>query len=205
MSPDLTPKDVTPKDDPDRLTGDTSRSIVNRDSHGDRKARDARPAGTIVQAALSLVASDGLDHVSVARVARRIGVVPSALYRHFSGKDEIVDALLAAVLERLEDNARAAREEAGDALGRIRALLVRHVAMITEHPGLPRLVLSEDVYAGRPARRDRMFKGISRYLERVAAFVREGSSAGNSAPTSRRPPPPSCSSAWCNRLPSSAS
>jgi AcrR family transcriptional regulator len=132
----------------------------------------------IVQAALSLVGTDGLERLSVARVARRIGVVPSALYRHFSGKDEIVDALLAAVLQRLEDNARAARDEADDALGRIRALLVRHVAMITEHPGLPRLVLSEDVYAGRPARRARMFKGIARYLERVAEFVREGQERG---------------------------
>ena len=40
-----------------------------------------------VQAALGLVAADGLKNLSVARVARRMGLVPSALYRHFPGKD----------------------------------------------------------------------------------------------------------------------
>lgn len=132
----------------------------------------------IVQAALSLVASDGLRRLSVSRVARRVGVVPSALYRHFAGKDEILDAMLAAVQERLTENVRAAREEAPDALGRLHTLLRRHVGLIVQHPGLPRLVFSDDVYTGRPRRRAQMYKGITGYLERVAGMVREGQDDG---------------------------
>ncbi len=132
----------------------------------------------IVQAALSLVATDGLKRLSVARVARRVGIVPSALYRHFSGTDEILDAVLAAVQERLAGNVRAAREEGSSALGRLHALLCRHVAMLQEHPGLPRLVFSDDAYAGHPKRRLQMYKGIRAYLERVAEMVRQGQESG---------------------------
>ena len=132
----------------------------------------------IVHAALTVVARDGLKRLSVARVARRVGLVPSALYRHFANKDDIIDAVLLTVQERLIENARAAREEGADTFGRLHALLRRHLALISEHPGLPRLVFSDDVYAGQPKRRARMFKGIGAYLERVADVVREGQQNG---------------------------
>jgi AcrR family transcriptional regulator len=136
----------------------------------------------IVQAALSLVSAEGLKQLSVARVGKRIGVVPSALYRHFPGKDEILDAMLAEVQARLIENVRVAREEAPDALGRLRALLTRHVALIVDHPGLPRLIFSDDVYSGQPRRRAQMYRGVTQYLDRVAAIVREGQEAGQISP-----------------------
>ncbi len=40
----------------------------------------------IAQAALSLIASRGIKGLSVAAVARRVGLVPSGIYRHFKGK-----------------------------------------------------------------------------------------------------------------------
>jgi AcrR family transcriptional regulator len=132
----------------------------------------------IVHAAVALVAGDGLKRLSVARVARRVGIVPSALYRHFSSKDDILDAVLLTVQERLLENVRAAREERPDALGRLHALLSRHLTLIREHPGLPWLVFSEEVYAGQPKRRARMFKGIRAYLDRVADIVRDGQQRG---------------------------
>ncbi len=133
----------------------------------------------IVQAALTVVSTDGLANLNVGRVARRVGLVPSALYRHFSGKDEILDAVMATVQDRLLENVRAARDEADDTLGRLHRLLVRHLALIRDNPGLPRLVFSDEAYAGRPARRVRMFKAVRAYLDRVAALLREGQRLGD--------------------------
>jgi AcrR family transcriptional regulator len=132
----------------------------------------------IVHAALMVVASEGLKRLSVARVARRVGIVPSALYRHFASKDDILDAVLLTVRERLIENVRAASEEGADTFGRLHALLNRHLALISAHPGLPRLVFSDDVYAGQPKRRALMFKGIGAYLDRVADIVRDGQQHG---------------------------
>ena len=41
----------------------------------------------IAEAAMSLVASQGLRRLSVAAVARRVGIVPSGIYRHFKSKE----------------------------------------------------------------------------------------------------------------------
>jgi len=60
----------------------------------------------IVRAAMNLIASRGLKGLSMAALANRIGLVPSAIYRHFKSKDDIVDMILGVIRERLLTNIR---------------------------------------------------------------------------------------------------
>ena len=55
----------------------------------------------IVQAALSLISSHGLKGLSIAGIASRVGLVPSAIYRHFKNKEQVIDAILDLIRERL--------------------------------------------------------------------------------------------------------
>ena len=48
----------------------------------------------IAEAALQLVASEGVKRLSIAAAARRVGLVPSGIYRHFKSKDAMLDAVL---------------------------------------------------------------------------------------------------------------
>ena len=61
----------------------------------------------IVLAAMNLVATQGLRSLNVAGVARRIGLVPSAIYRHFKGKEQVIDAVLEHIRGMLVDNVEA--------------------------------------------------------------------------------------------------
>jgi TetR/AcrR family tetracycline transcriptional repressor len=51
----------------------------------------------VLQAALDLLDDVGLDDLTVRRLAERLGVAPSALYRHFPSKAALVDAMVEAV------------------------------------------------------------------------------------------------------------
>jgi AcrR family transcriptional regulator len=48
----------------------------------------------VLQAALDLLDEVGLDALTVRRLAERLGVRPSALYRHFGTKRELLDAMV---------------------------------------------------------------------------------------------------------------
>jgi len=48
----------------------------------------------IAEAALEMLGTHGVGELSMADIARRVGLVPSAIYRHFRGKDEVLDAVL---------------------------------------------------------------------------------------------------------------
>jgi AcrR family transcriptional regulator len=56
----------------------------------------------IVARALEIGAAEGLDAVSLRRLASELGVTPMALYRHVRDKQDLINAMTEAVLEDLD-------------------------------------------------------------------------------------------------------
>lgn len=133
----------------------------------------------IAQAALGIVERHGLRGLNVARVAKAVGVVPSGLYRHYPGKDGVLDTVLDLIAERMESNVAQARANSDRALDRLHGLLKRHVEIIRRNSAIPRVVFSEELLHGRPAQRRRMYEIIRGYLRRVEQIIREGQREGN--------------------------
>lgn len=124
------------------------------------------------------MATYGVKGLSVARLARQVGLVPSALYRHFRSKDDVLNAILGLIQDRLRDNAEAVRAETADPLEQLRRLLLRHGRLVGEYQAIPRLMFSEEVYSGHPERKAKVYRIISSYLQRVGDIVRQGQRCG---------------------------
>jgi AcrR family transcriptional regulator len=65
----------------------------------------------IVDAAIKVFARTGFAETSVQDVADEAGVVPTAVYYHFAGKDELFDVVLQAVITELDEVVDRARPE----------------------------------------------------------------------------------------------
>jgi AcrR family transcriptional regulator len=128
----------------------------------------------IAQAALSLIATHGIKGLSVAAVARRVGLVPSGIYRHFTGKDEVLGIALDFIGERLLANVHAVAAETEEPLERLHRLLMRHVRMLQQNQGILRVIFSEDAHGGDPARKAKVLRMIQAYLDAIAGIVRDG-------------------------------
>ena len=127
-----------------------------RTARGRSQASATAPGGKIsravvIETALRLVDRDGLDGVSMRRVAAAVGATPMALYRHVPSKAALLDALVAAVLARLEF-------PTGDLplAERLRATVRSLRRLLTAHPWLVTLilrgpVLGEGVYRASEA------------------------------------------------------
>ncbi|RJR30571.1 MAG: TetR/AcrR family transcriptional regulator [Desulfobacteraceae bacterium] len=133
----------------------------------------------IVEAALSLVRTHGMKNLSIAGVARRVGLVPSGIYRHFKSKDEILEAALDLIGRRLLGNVEAACNSTSDTLECLKLLLMGHVRLIRENEAIPRLIFSDEVYGGNPSRKAKMHGIITEYLGEVAKIIREGQQKGH--------------------------
>lgn len=132
----------------------------------------------IAEAGLTLAAR-GMEAVTVTAVAEAVGVAPSALYRHFRNKDAILDAMLDLMGRRLRENVAASLAEAPDnALEALRLLLLRHVALITRHPAMPRLLFSDEIYQRLPDKRAKLLAHMLAFREAVASLARRGQEAG---------------------------
>jgi AcrR family transcriptional regulator len=132
----------------------------------------------IAQTALEIMTDQGLRGLSVASIAGRIGLVPSAIYRHFQSKEDIVDAVLDLIHARLLENVAIASREAGNPVRRLERLLLLHIALIKENRGITRIVFAEDMYETRPERTGKVYAIISSYLAEVAGTLRLGQEQG---------------------------
>ena len=130
------------------------------------------------QAALGLIAAEGLKSLSVARVARRVGLVPSALYRHYPGKDALLHAVIGLIRRRLHANVAGVLEQTPDALERLRRLLMAHVRVIRENEGILRVMFSDELHNGHPERKAQVWEMVAGYLKRVAEIVADGQREG---------------------------
>lgn len=84
----------------------------------------------ILDAALELVGHDGLEALSMRRLAQELDVWPMSLYRYFHDKDELVAALADAAAEDIAPPAIA-----GPWREQMRALLLQAMAILKRHPG----------------------------------------------------------------------
>jgi AcrR family transcriptional regulator len=132
----------------------------------------------IAEVALRLVATNGMTALSVANIARHVGIVPSAIYRHFDSKEVVLDAVIDLIGNKLMENVRAVQSETDDPLDQLRRLLMRHIKLIRENRGIPRIVFSEDVYSGNSERKLRMYRIVEQYLNRVAEMISDGKKQG---------------------------
>ncbi len=128
----------------------------------------------IAEATLAVVGARGLRGLSVAAVARRVGLAPSAIYRHYRSKDDVLDAVVDLIRERLLGNVAAVRAESADPIEALERLLARHIQLIRDNQALPRIVFSEDFYTGHPERRQRVLAVLTGYLDGVAGIIHDG-------------------------------
>jgi AcrR family transcriptional regulator len=134
----------------------------------------------IAEAAQGLIATQGLRRLSIAAVARRVGLVPSGIYRHFKSKDELLDAVLDRVEQRLLANVKASREEHANALDCLEDVLIRHIRFLREGKGIsvPRMIFSEDAHRDDPQRKKRVLGILRQYTDQVGDIIRLGQSQG---------------------------
>jgi AcrR family transcriptional regulator len=112
-------------------------------------AHRERQRRRILDAASKLFDERGIDRVTMAEITGASGVQPSTMYQYFSSKDDIVWAILGAVIEERSGPAAAAMKDAPNALGRITALLEMMADDLTHKPEKVRFMAQFDAMYAR--------------------------------------------------------
>ncbi len=136
----------------------------------------------IVEAALDIIATEGLHALSIAGIAKRVGIVSSALYRHYNGKEEVLDAVLVFIRKRLMSNVDHVVKETRDPLQRLKRILMRHARMLDENRAIPHVVFSDWIYTGHPERKAKVADIITGYLGIIREIIKEGKNDGTIRP-----------------------
>ncbi len=131
----------------------------------------------IIEAALALIAAQGVRRWSIAALARRVGLVPSALYRHFASKEEILKAAVGHIRGKLGKNLQEICAQTPHALERLETLLMRAVKMIRELQAMPRIVFA-DALTDQPEPKRYAYEMLKGLLGELESIMRQGQDRG---------------------------
>jgi AcrR family transcriptional regulator len=117
----------------------------------------------IAQAALELVSADGTQKLTMAALARHLGVAASALYNHIGGKADLTGLLQDAVMGRVDVSAlKAFREGTGTLESALADWARSYRDVFAAHPSLIPLIATLPI-SGAPATR-RMYDVVAAAL-----------------------------------------
>ena len=95
------------------------------------------------QAALELISEKGFTGTSVDEIVERAGVAKGTVYYHFTGKAELVEALIAAELEPLTVHFKEASDGATDPLEQVQALIRAELEWIRDNRAFAKVLVTE--------------------------------------------------------------
>ena len=136
----------------------------------DDPAKSARPDLTldlISDSALRIADAEGLEAVSIRRLARELGVAPMTIYGYVSSKSDLLDAMAGRCLDRFEVPLIAS----ANWRDHVRAIMFALRGLMFAHPGLTRLFTLQRVTS----------RGLTRSIEATLVHLRAAGLSGPDA------------------------
>lgn len=138
---------------------------------------DERRAAT-VEAVVDLAGEQNPSDITTTAIAQRMGLTQGALFRHFSSKDAILQAVMSWVTERLLARVDKAAEGASSPIAALEAIFMTHVGFVSEHPGVPRMLFCE-LQRPKDALPKRMAQTLTHhYGKRLRRLLKAGKEQG---------------------------
>lgn len=142
---------------------------------------EARRAVT-VEAVVALAAERNPSEITTAAIASHMKLTQGALFRHFPTKEAIWEAVMGWVADRLLARSDRAASGCASPVAALQAIFEAHVAFVSEHPGVPRMLFGELQRAeATPAKRAAQAL-LQRYGQRIRTHLEAGKAAGEISP-----------------------
>ena len=133
----------------------------------------------IINASLELIAESGIQSLTIKNLSKKIGLVESAIYRHYESKTQILIALLDVIGEQTE----CFREtEVASVLEFIEKKLENHFQAFQENPALVSVVFAEDLFQNEPQLVEKNRLKVEKSLSALSDLIQKGQQRGEIRP-----------------------
>jgi AcrR family transcriptional regulator len=132
----------------------------------------------IVEAARRIIATKGIEELTVREVAKGVGISEGDVYRHFKSKKDILFLLMDDIELTLLKAIDEAVSEVDNPLDNLGEILKAHISHSEQRRGITFIVIAETMRLRDKDLRVRMFRVINEYLNRISNILREGVNIG---------------------------
>ena len=131
-----------------------------------------------VKSVVELAGTQNPSEITTSSIAKHMNLTQGALFRHFSTKDVLWQAVMEWVAERLLARIDLAAQGIESPLTAMQAMFMSHLEFVVDYPGVPRLIFGELQRAGQTPVKKIVQILIRNYSERLHRLIEEGKACG---------------------------
>jgi len=133
---------------------------------------------TTVETVIELAAEQNPSDITTTAIAQHMGLTQGALFKHFPTKDAIWEAVMSWVSECLLARIDQATRNVTSPTAALEAMFLAHIAFISQHPGVPRMLFGELQRQGNTLTKRLGQTLLKNYKERLKYLVETGKTKG---------------------------
>lgn len=125
----------------------------------------------IISASLELIAESGIQSLTIKNLSKKIGLVESAIYRHYESKTQILIALL----DTIGEQTKYSNEKKVDSIFEfIEEKLENHFLTFQKNPALVSVVFAEDLFQNEPQLVEKTRLKLEKSLSALSELIQQG-------------------------------
>lgn len=128
----------------------------------------------IIEACLRIIDKYGIKGTTIAKIAEEVGVVESALYRHFASKKDIFLRLLKEASKVFESIITETEKLEIDPLEKLKLILKKQLELLQLYPGLIRIVYSDEIFMREDFLPDKVNNFLNRFIAKIEKIIKQG-------------------------------
>lgn len=129
----------------------------------------------IIKAALELISEMGIQGLTIKNLSKKIGVVESAIYRHFENKTQIILALLNYIKS---DNNEQGKDTQTSIWTKFEMRLKNHFKTFSEFPALVSVVFAEDLFQNEAILQEKTKEFVQDGMLKTKTLIEKGQKNG---------------------------
>lgn len=139
-----------------------------------KKVKTAIRKAQIISAAIDIIGQKGLKGLTIASIAKKVGIVDSNVYRHFKDKRDIIDAIIREISLFVEKIVKISSLYHKNPLKQLESIFFKHVSFVAEHKGIPRIFLSDEMFSSDKGLLNKLKFVMFKYTGEIRKILKRG-------------------------------
>lgn len=129
----------------------------------------------IIKASLELIAEKGIQGMTIKNLSKKIGLVESAIYRHYESKTQILIAILDSISGQTTPNGSTKVESV---INHLEQNLRNHFQTFTANPALVSVIFAEDLFQNEVLLVEKTKAKVGKSISEMTAMIKVGQQKG---------------------------
>ncbi|NPA35892.1 MAG: TetR/AcrR family transcriptional regulator [Chlorobi bacterium] len=132
----------------------------------------------IVNRSIDIIASKGIQGLTIKNLSKEIGISEPAIYRHFESKTDILLTILKNFEEVSSFMNAAMKDENGTAVSKIEFMFTKIIEVFSNEPSHISVIFSEEIFKNEKVLKDKIVEIMSSKVKAIEEIIKDGQDKG---------------------------